>query len=53
MGKPKGKRQLENPWRKSEDNIDADLKYAEGRGLDSSDSGQGWLAGCCEVDSGA
>jgi hypothetical protein len=27
MGKPKGKRELEKPRRKSVDNIDADLKW--------------------------
>jgi hypothetical protein len=48
--KPEGKRLLGRPRRRYEDNIRTNLNRNRVRscGLDSSDSGQGTVAGCCE-----
>jgi hypothetical protein len=52
VGKPEGKRPLGRPRRRWEDGIRKDLTVREiglgGCGLDSTDSGQGPVAGCCE-----
>jgi hypothetical protein len=50
MGKPEGKRALERPRRRREDGIRMDLREIGlwGCGLDSTGSGQGPVAGCCE-----
>jgi hypothetical protein len=50
VGKPEGKRPLGRPRRRWEDGIRMDLKgdWLEGCGLDSTGSGQGPVAGCCE-----
>jgi hypothetical protein len=46
-GKPEGKRPLGRPRRRWEDGIRMDL-WLGGCGLDSTVSGQGPVAGCCE-----
>jgi hypothetical protein len=49
VGKPEGKRPLGRPRRRWEDGIRMVLRdIGLGGGLDSSDSGQGPVAGCCE-----
>jgi hypothetical protein len=51
VGKPEGKRQTGRPRRKWEDGIRKDLMdigLGGGGGLDSTGSGQGPVAGCCE-----
>jgi hypothetical protein len=50
VGKPEGKRPLGRPRRRWEDGIRIDLREfgLEGCGLDSTVSGQGPVAGCCE-----
>jgi hypothetical protein len=51
VGKPEGKRPLGRPRRRWEDGIRMDLKetgLGGGGGLDSTGSGQGPMAGCCE-----
>jgi hypothetical protein len=49
VGKPKGKRPLGRPRRRWEDGIRMDLReIGLGYGLDSTGSGQGPVAGCCE-----
>jgi hypothetical protein len=50
VGKPEGKRPLERPRRRWENGIRMDLNEIglEGCGLDSTDSGQGPVAGFCE-----
>jgi hypothetical protein len=52
VGKPEGKRPLGRPRRRWEDGIRMDLRVREigleGCGLDSTVSGQGPVAGCCE-----
>ena len=51
--KPEGRRQLERPKRRWEDNIKIDLREAGwGHGLDRSGSGQEQLAACCECSNG-
>jgi hypothetical protein len=45
VGKPEGKRPLGRPRRRWEDEIRMELGEC---GLDSTDSGQGPVAGCCE-----
>jgi hypothetical protein len=49
-GKPEGKRPLGRPRRRWEDGIRMDLRETDfgGCGLDSTGSGQGPVAGCCE-----
>jgi hypothetical protein len=56
VGKPEGKRPLGRPRRRWEDGIRMDLGVIcwPGCGLDSTGSGQGPVAGCCEpLSSGA
>jgi hypothetical protein len=50
VGKPEGKRPLGRPRRRWEDGIRMDLREIGlgGCGLDSTVSGQGPVAGCCE-----
>jgi hypothetical protein len=50
VGKPEGKRPLGRPRRRWEDGIGMDLRVIGlgGCGLDSTVSGQGPVAGCCE-----
>jgi hypothetical protein len=50
VGKPEGKRPLGRPKRRWEDGIRMDLRETSlgGCGLDSTASGQGPVAGCCE-----
>jgi hypothetical protein len=50
VGKPEGKRPLGRPRRRWEDGIRMDLReiILGGCGLDSTVSGQGPVAGCCE-----
>jgi hypothetical protein len=50
VGKPKGKRQFGRPRRRWEDGVKIDLREIGlgGGGLDSTGSGQGPVAGCCE-----
>jgi hypothetical protein len=50
VGKPEGKKPLGRPRRRWEDGIRMDLRESGfgGCGLDSTGSGQGPLAGCCE-----
>jgi hypothetical protein len=50
VGKPEGKRPLGRPRRRWEDEVRMDLKKIGlgGCGLDSTVSGQGPVAGCCE-----
>jgi hypothetical protein len=49
VGKPEGKRPLGRPRRRWEDGIGMDLReICLGGGLDSTGSGQGPVAGCCE-----
>jgi hypothetical protein len=51
VGKPEGKRPLGRPRRMWEDGIRMDLReivLGGGGGLDSTGSGQGQVAGCCE-----
>jgi hypothetical protein len=51
MGKPEGKRPLGRPRRRWENGIRMDLGEIDlggGCGLDSTGSGQGPVAGCCE-----
>jgi hypothetical protein len=50
VGKPEGKRPLGRPRRRCEDGIRMDLRETGlgGCGLDSTVSGQGPVAGCCE-----
>jgi hypothetical protein len=49
VGKPEGKRLLGRPRRRWEDGIRMDLgETGLGCGLDSTGSGQGPVAGCCE-----
>jgi hypothetical protein len=49
VGKPEGKRPLRRPRRRWEDGIRMDLReIGRGGGLDSTGSGQGPVAGCCE-----
>jgi hypothetical protein len=51
VGKPEGKRPLGRPRRRWEDGIRMDLReigVGGGYGFDSSGSGQGPVAGCCE-----
>jgi hypothetical protein len=50
VGKPEGKRPLGRPRRRWEDGIRMDFREIGlgGCGLDSTDSGQGPVAGCCE-----
>jgi hypothetical protein len=50
VGKPEGKRPLGRPRRRWEDGIRMDIREIGlgGCGLDSTVSGQGPLAGCCE-----
>jgi hypothetical protein len=45
VGKPEGKRPLRKPRRRWEDGVRMDFR---GGGLDSTGSGQGPAAGCCE-----
>jgi hypothetical protein len=49
VGKPEGRRPLERPWHRWEDNIKMDLReLGWGHGMYQSGSGQGQVAGCCE-----
>jgi hypothetical protein len=50
VGKLEGKRLLGSPWRRWEDGIRMDLRKIglERCGVDSTGSGQGPVAGCCE-----
>jgi hypothetical protein len=49
--KPEGRRQLERPRRRWEDNIKMDLREVGwGHGLDQSGSGYGQVASSCECD---
>jgi hypothetical protein len=50
VGKPEGKRPLGRPRRRWEDGIRMDFREIGlgGCGLNSTDSGQGPVAGCCE-----
>jgi hypothetical protein len=51
MGKPEGKRPLGRPRHRWEDGIRMDLReigWGGGGGLDSTGSGQGPVADCCE-----
>jgi hypothetical protein len=50
VGKPEGKRPLERPRRRCEDGIRMDVRETGlgGCELDSTLSGQGPVAGCCE-----
>jgi hypothetical protein len=48
VGKPEGKRPLGRPRRRWENGIRMDLDWLGGYGLDSTVSGQGPVAGCCE-----
>jgi hypothetical protein len=50
VGKPEGRRPLGRPRRRWEDGVRMDLREIglEGGGLDSTGSGQGQMAGCCE-----
>ena len=50
MGKSEGKRRLERPTRRWEDNINMDLQEVgyEDMGLDRAGSGQGQVAGTCK-----
>jgi hypothetical protein len=50
VGKPEGKRPLRRPRRRWEDGIRMDLREIGlgGCGLDSTGSGHGPVAGCCE-----
>jgi hypothetical protein len=50
VGKPEGKRPFGRPRRRWEDGIKMDLtrRLAWGCGFDSTGSGQGPVAGCCE-----
>jgi hypothetical protein len=49
VGKPEGKRPLGRPRRRWEDGVRMDLReIGSGGGLDSTGSGQGPVAGCCE-----
>jgi hypothetical protein len=50
VGKPEGKRPLGRPMCRWEDGIRMDLREIGlgGCGLDSTGSGQGLVAGCCE-----
>jgi hypothetical protein len=49
VGKPEGKRPLGRPTRRWEDEIRMDLReIGWGCGLNSTGSGQGPVAGCCE-----
>jgi hypothetical protein len=49
VGKPEGKRPLGRPRLRWEDGISMDLREIDlGGGLDSTGSGQGPVAGCCE-----
>jgi hypothetical protein len=49
VGKPEGKRPLGRPRRRWKDGIRMDLReIVLGGGLDSTGSGQGPMAGCCE-----
>jgi hypothetical protein len=49
VGKPDGRRRLGRPRRRWEDGVRMDLrKTGLGCGLDSTGSGQGPMAGCCE-----
>jgi hypothetical protein len=49
VGKSEGRRSLERPRRRWEDNIKMDLREVKwGHGLDRSGLGQGQVAGCCE-----
>jgi hypothetical protein len=50
VGKPEGRRPLGRPRHRWEDGIRMDLREIDlgGRGLDSTGSGQGPVAGCCE-----
>jgi hypothetical protein len=50
VGKPEGKSPLGRPRRRFEDGIRIDLRETGfgGCGLDSTSSGQGPVAGCCE-----
>jgi hypothetical protein len=57
VGKPEGRRPLERPWRRWEDNIKMGLKaIGWGHGLDRSDSEEVQVAGsseCCNLPSGS
>jgi hypothetical protein len=49
VGKPEGKKPLGTPRRRWEDGIRMDLRdIGLGCGLDSTGSGRGLVAGCCE-----
>jgi hypothetical protein len=49
VGKPEGRRPLGRPRRRWEDGIRMDfMEIGLGGGLDSTGSGQGPVAGCCE-----
>jgi hypothetical protein len=50
VGKPEGKRPIASPRRRWENGIGMDLKQIglAGCGLDSTGSGHGPVAGCCE-----
>jgi hypothetical protein len=51
VGKPEGRRPLGRPRLRWEDGVRMDLTKGDwlgGCGLDSTDSGQGPVAGCCE-----
>ena len=48
VGKPQGKRPLERPRRRREDNIKIYLQEVRCGGMDRSGSGQGQMAGTCE-----
>jgi hypothetical protein len=48
VGKPEGKRPLGIPRRGCEDGIRMDLREIGLGGVNSTDSGQGPVAGCCE-----
>jgi hypothetical protein len=48
VGKPEGRRPLGRPRRRWEDGISMDLREIGWDGLDSTDSGQGPVASCCE-----
>jgi hypothetical protein len=51
VGKPEGKRPFGRPRRRREDGIRMDLReigLGGGCGMDSTGSGQGPVAGCCE-----
>jgi hypothetical protein len=52
VGNPEGRRPLGRPRRRWEDGVRMDLRETSlgggGCGLDSTDSGQGPVAGCCE-----